>query len=78
LTRLPGDLRLQPQDAARLLAERFAPPLLLAQKATRRLTDTFARLGISVRCMLAVALKGQSRAIGATTSPCAVRGRSFA
>jgi hypothetical protein len=47
LTRLPGDLRLDPADAARLLAERFAPPLLLAQKATRRLTDTFARLGIS-------------------------------
>lgn len=29
LTRLPGDLRLAPLDAARLLEERFAPPLLL-------------------------------------------------
>ena len=47
LTRLPGDLRLEPQDAARLLAERFAPPLLLAQKATGRLTETFADLGIA-------------------------------
>lgn len=47
LTRLPGDLRLEPQDAARLLAERFAPPLLLAQKTTRRLVDTLVRADIS-------------------------------
>lgn len=47
LTRLPGDLRLEPADAARLLAERFAPPLLLSQKATRKLAETFARLEIS-------------------------------
>ncbi|HET6508004.1 MAG TPA: type II toxin-antitoxin system VapC family toxin [Baekduia sp.] len=47
LTRLPGDLRLPPVDAARLLAERFAPSLSLAQKTTRRLADTFARLDIS-------------------------------
>jgi hypothetical protein len=49
-----GDTAIDDQDvfdlidaAARLLAERFAPPLLLAQKATRRLTETLARLGIS-------------------------------
>jgi hypothetical protein len=47
LTRLAGDLRLEPADAARLLAERFAPSLLLAQKTTRRLADTLARLDIS-------------------------------
>jgi predicted nucleic acid-binding protein len=47
LTRLPGDLRLEPADAARLLAERFAPPLLLSLKTTRRLAETFARLEIS-------------------------------
>jgi predicted nucleic acid-binding protein len=47
LTRLPGDLRLEPADAARLLAERFAPSLLLAQKATRRLAATLAGLDIS-------------------------------
>ncbi len=29
LTRLPGDLRLAPADAARLMAERFAEPLVL-------------------------------------------------
>lgn len=47
LTRLPGDLRLKPADAARLLAERFAPTLLLSQKATRRLPEMLARLEIS-------------------------------
>lgn len=47
LTRLPGDLRLAPQDAARLIAERFPPSLQLAQKTTRRLVDTLARVGIS-------------------------------
>jgi predicted nucleic acid-binding protein len=47
LTRLPGDLRLDPVDAARLLSERFAPSLLLAPKTTRRLADTLARLDIS-------------------------------
>jgi predicted nucleic acid-binding protein len=29
LTRLPGDLRLAPVDAARLIGARFSPPLLL-------------------------------------------------
>ena len=29
LTRLPGDLRLTPVDAARLLADRFVEPFLL-------------------------------------------------
>jgi hypothetical protein len=47
LTRLPGDLRLGPADAARLLAERFTAPLLLAQRMTRRLADTLARLDVS-------------------------------
>jgi predicted nucleic acid-binding protein len=47
LTRLPGDLRLAPADAARLLTERFGPSLLLSQKATRRLAETLARLEIS-------------------------------
>lgn len=47
LTRLPGDLRLDPADAVRLLAERFAPALLLAQKTTRRLPELLARMQIS-------------------------------
>lgn len=47
LTRLPGDLRLTPQDAARLLAERFAPPLLLGLKAQRGLVGRLADLGVA-------------------------------
>ena len=47
LTRLPGDLRVEPRDAARLLAERFSSPLLLAEKTTRRLVDTLARADVS-------------------------------
>jgi toxin FitB len=47
LTRLPGDLRLAPADAARLLAERFAPPLLLGPETAARLPDVLGRLGIA-------------------------------
>lgn len=47
LTRLPGDLRLTPPDAARLLNERFAPPLLLGLKAGRVLVNTLAGVGVA-------------------------------
>ncbi|HWH12404.1 MAG TPA: PIN domain-containing protein [Solirubrobacteraceae bacterium] len=47
LTRLPGDLRLAPSDAARLLGDRFAPPLLLSAAAAARLPDTLSRLEIA-------------------------------
>jgi toxin FitB len=47
LTRLPGDARLAPADAARLLTERFAPPLLLSAARVRKLPDTLSRLGIA-------------------------------
>jgi predicted nucleic acid-binding protein len=47
LTRLPGDLRLAPADAARLLAERFVEPLVLGQDAARRLPDVLGRLGVA-------------------------------
>ncbi|MPY86005.1 MAG: PIN domain-containing protein, partial [Actinophytocola sp.] len=47
LTRLPGDLRLTPADAARLLDERFAPPLLLGPETAEHLPDVFARLEIA-------------------------------
>jgi toxin FitB len=46
LTRLPGDIRLAGDDAAALLAARFTAPLLLSARATRRLPDTLARLGV--------------------------------
>ena len=47
LTRLPGDARLAPADAARLLAVRFPAPLVLSGSATRKLPDTLSRLGIA-------------------------------
>lgn len=47
LTRLPGDLRLAPADAARLLAARFPRPLLLGSEVAGRLPDVLGRLGIA-------------------------------
>jgi predicted nucleic acid-binding protein len=47
LTRLPGDLRLTPTDAARLIHDRFAAPLLLTRRTSRRLPATFSKLGIA-------------------------------
>ncbi|TFV54383.1 type II toxin-antitoxin system VapC family toxin [Geodermatophilus sp. DF01-2] len=47
LTRLPGDLRLEPADAARLLEQRFAPPLTLAPETTRDLPGVLGRLELA-------------------------------
>jgi predicted nucleic acid-binding protein len=47
LTRLPGDLRLSPADAARLMAARFSAPLLLTAAKTAKLPDALARLGVA-------------------------------
>jgi toxin FitB len=47
LTRLPGDVRLAPADAARLLTERFVEPLVLGPGIARRLPDELSRHGIA-------------------------------
>jgi predicted nucleic acid-binding protein len=47
LTRLPGDIRLAPADAARLLSERFQAPLLVRPSDAKRVADTLARLNIA-------------------------------
>lgn len=47
LTRLPGDIRLEPADAARLLSERFEVPMLLKPSDANRLPDILARLNIA-------------------------------
>jgi toxin FitB len=47
LTRLPGDIRLRPLDAARLIEERFPTALTLSAEVAGRLPDTLARLGIA-------------------------------
>jgi predicted nucleic acid-binding protein len=44
---LPGDLRLAPTDAARLLAERFVAPLLLGPDVAGRIPEVLSRLGIA-------------------------------
>ncbi len=47
LTRLPGDVRVAPADAARLLTERFAAPLLLGPEVAGLLPDVLSKLGIA-------------------------------
>lgn len=47
LTRLPGDLRLAPADAARLVDERFAPPLLLGSETAGHLPAVLAQLEVA-------------------------------
>ena len=47
LTRLPGDARLDPADAVRLLNARFSSPLLLGGSSTRELPEVLSRLGIA-------------------------------
>ncbi len=47
LTRLPGDIRLEPSDAARLLEERFAAPFSLSHEIAKALPVTLSRLGIA-------------------------------
>ncbi|HEY5196904.1 MAG TPA: type II toxin-antitoxin system VapC family toxin [Solirubrobacteraceae bacterium] len=47
LTRLPGDLRLAPSDAARLLGDRFVAPLLLCAETAGRLPESLSRLGVA-------------------------------
>jgi toxin FitB len=47
LTRLPGDARLAPADAARLLNARFASPFMMSMSLARKLPDTLSRLGIA-------------------------------
>lgn len=47
LTRLPGQLRVAPVDAARLLRERFEPPLVLSAEQSRRLPDVLGALAIA-------------------------------
>ena len=47
LTRLPGDIRMAPADAARLLNDRFSLPLLLGAQTTRHLPEVLSRMGIA-------------------------------
>lgn len=47
LTRLPGDLRVAPADAAMLLEERFEEPLVLDRDVSVRLPRVLSALGVA-------------------------------
>lgn len=47
LTRLPGDVRLAPTDAARLLSVRFVAPLLLDPAGSAQLPNVLADFGVA-------------------------------
>lgn len=47
LTRLPGDLRVEPADAARLLRERFTRPIVLRSRSSEKVVEALSRLGIA-------------------------------
>lgn len=47
LTRLPGDVRMAPADAARLLEDRFSAPLLLGAQTALRLPEVLSQMGIA-------------------------------
>lgn len=47
LTRLPGDLRFSPADAAMLLDERFAPPLALSADRSAKLVALLSERSIA-------------------------------
>ena len=69
LTRLPGDLRVEPADAARLLTARFSPPILLPDADAAEVPDTLARLGIAGGAAYdaLVALAAAHRGVGLAT-----------
>ena len=47
LTRLPGDARLAPSDAALLISRRFVEIVTLEADVQARLVDTFASVGVA-------------------------------
>jgi predicted nucleic acid-binding protein len=47
ITRLPGDLRVEPEVAARVLKERFGAPLVLGRRIAARVPEVLSRLSIS-------------------------------
>lgn len=65
LTRLPGDARVSPWDAVRLLAERFEPPVLLdtesARGASAILADHDIAGGATYDGLIALAAKPSGR-----------------
>lgn len=76
LTRLPGDERLEPEDAARALSANFAPPLLLSDAQARVLPDTLSRLGIAGGAVYDALVALAAREHGATLATRDARARA--
>ena len=76
LTRLPGDARLAPADAARLLKARFSAPLVLSSRRARTLPDSLCRLGIAGGAVYdaLVALAAQEHGLALATRDARARG----
>jgi toxin FitB len=76
LTRLPGDARLAPADAARLLTARFPEPLVLSGSRARKLPDTLAGLGIAGGAVYdaLVALAAKDHGVALATRDARARG----
>ena len=76
LTRLPGDARLSPADATRLLNARFASPLVLGSSPARKLPDTLSRLGIAGGAVYdaLVALAAKQHGVALATRDARARG----
>jgi toxin FitB len=76
LTRLPGDARLAPADAARLLKVRFPAPLVLGSSRTRELPDTLSHLGIAGGAVYdaLVALAAEEHGVALATRDARARG----
>lgn len=76
LTRLPGDARLAPTDAAQLLAARFSSPLVLSSSLSRRLPHTLSGLGIAGGAVYdaLVALTARQHGVALATRDARARG----
>ena len=66
LTRLPGDSRLRPNDAARLIRERFGEPVPLSAERSCVLVDELAELGIAGGSVYDALIAATAAAVGAT------------
>jgi toxin FitB len=76
LTRLPGDARLAPTDAAHLVRTRFPAPLVLSSRRARNLPETLSRLGIAGGAVYdaLVALAAQEHGAALATRDARARG----
>jgi toxin FitB len=76
LTRLPGDARLSPGDAARLLDLRFAAPLTLSAPRARKIHAALSRMGIAGGAVYdgLVALAAKDHGVALATRDARARG----